>query len=152
MFNIVIETDPGRLYEDINTYKLEKAMNEKKYNKLQMIKILNKHDSCDSLSCSENPAFSNNNCPLEEHNCDSECISDILEYEYNGTGMNNQDCPEWLLSCLNAGIHCSVKWQKGPKTLHGKCVAVIDRLAVVVSKKDPSKVVTVSVDRLHEFT
>jgi hypothetical protein len=63
---------------------------------------------------------------------------------------NDPSTPSWLLYQINNGIHVAVKWNKGPKTLHGRCIAVIDELAVIVSKTDPSKVVTVSVERISE--
>ena len=151
MLSMIISVNTGGFDKAIKAYKQEEAMKEKKYNNLQIIKVLVGENSCDSISCSKNLAFGNLDCPLKETGCDFENIKDKLASEYNGTGMNDDDTPFEILELLSAGIHPSVKWLNGTKTLHGKCVAVIDGLAIVVSKKDPSKVVKVSVDRLFSF-
>ena len=122
---------------------------------LMILAILaNGAGKCDSIDCDNNDRFSGAPCPLKGLCTDtmdkSEFSKRVIEIEYNNSGTNDIETPVWLSFAVNRGIHVAVKWNKDGKTLYGKCVAVIDGLAVVVSKKDPSKVITVAIDRISE--
>ena len=130
-------------------------MNDK-INTIRMLQIFRDNNWCYGIRCSTNEEFGGLDCPLRGR-CNGLTIDNFgkvaarrITELYGDFGMNDDYTPSWLLEFLNAGIHPSVKWFKGVKTLHGRCVAVIDELAVIVSKKDPSKVLTVSVERISE--